>query len=208
MRRLLSFVLVVLGLLTACTTPALAEKRVALVMGNDHYANLPILQKAVNDAEAVGNALARLGFDVIRGRDLGRQGDDRQARRVHGAARSRRHRTVLLRRSRGGDRRRELSRAQRRAGRHRRRRGARARRLHRGAGHHRRDSGQGHARRRTGVRCLPRQSVPACRNSHSRQPTRACRREARARRIHALFRRHRSDRPRPAGAERQEVFHP
>ena len=28
----------------------------------------------MNDAEAVGNTLARLGFDVIRGRDLGRQG--------------------------------------------------------------------------------------------------------------------------------------
>lgn len=54
--------------------PAFAEKRVALVIGNDHYANLPSLQKAVNDAEAVGDALQRLGFDVVRGRNLGRQG--------------------------------------------------------------------------------------------------------------------------------------
>ena len=55
-------------------TPALAEKRVAIVIGNDKYANLPTLQKAVNDAESVGDALAKLGFDVVRGRDLGRQG--------------------------------------------------------------------------------------------------------------------------------------
>lgn len=30
--------------------------------------------KAVNDAKAIGNTLARLGFDVIRGRDLSLQG--------------------------------------------------------------------------------------------------------------------------------------
>ena len=68
-----------------CCGAAQAEKKVALVIGNDRYANLPVLQKAVNDAEAVGNTLARLGFDVIRGRNLGRQGHDRQARRVHRA---------------------------------------------------------------------------------------------------------------------------
>jgi hypothetical protein len=60
--------------LVSLAPPALAEKRVALVVGNDRYANLPTLQKAVNDAEAVGNTLARLGFEVILGRDLGRQG--------------------------------------------------------------------------------------------------------------------------------------
>lgn len=53
--------------------PAAAEKRIALVIGIDRYANLPSLLKAGNDAEAVGDTLARLGFEVIRGRDLGRQ---------------------------------------------------------------------------------------------------------------------------------------
>src|SRR5262245_7660438 len=52
---------------------AVAEKRVALVIGIDRYANLPPLQKAANDAQAVGDSLQRLGFEVIRGRDLGRQ---------------------------------------------------------------------------------------------------------------------------------------
>ena len=52
---------------------AMAQKRVALVIGNDRYATLPHLQKAANDAAAVGDALAKLGFDVVRGRDLGRQ---------------------------------------------------------------------------------------------------------------------------------------
>ena len=53
---------------------AFAEKRVALVIGNDRYATLPALLKAGNDADAVGNLLTRLGFEVILGRDLGRQG--------------------------------------------------------------------------------------------------------------------------------------
>jgi branched-chain amino acid transport system substrate-binding protein len=55
------------------STPASAEKRVALVIGNDAYANLPVLQKAANDATAVGDTLAKLGYNVLRGRNLGRQ---------------------------------------------------------------------------------------------------------------------------------------
>jgi hypothetical protein len=41
-----------------------AEKRVALVIGNDRYANLAAneqLQKAVNRARAVGGALRQIG---------------------------------------------------------------------------------------------------------------------------------------------------
>jgi formylglycine-generating enzyme required for sulfatase activity len=56
--------------------PSRAEKRVALVIGNDSYANLPAdeqLRKAVNDARAVGDALSSIGFQVIRGENLGRQ---------------------------------------------------------------------------------------------------------------------------------------
>jgi hypothetical protein len=56
--------------------PGHAQKRVALVVGNDIYANLPAdqqLRKAVNDAHAVGDALGSLGFEVIRGENLGRQ---------------------------------------------------------------------------------------------------------------------------------------
>lgn len=69
--------LAVVAAATCIGAPVRAEKRVALVIGNDRYANLPAerqLQKAVNDAEAVGDTLARLGFEVIRGRNLGRQG--------------------------------------------------------------------------------------------------------------------------------------
>ena len=57
------------------TVPGHAEKRVALVVGNDRYANLTAdqqLRKAANDASAVGDALGRIGFQVIRGENLGR----------------------------------------------------------------------------------------------------------------------------------------
>jgi uncharacterized caspase-like protein len=62
--------------LVCALTPARAEKRVALVIGNDRYANLPAhdqLQKAVNDARAVGGALKQIGFEVMSGENVGRQ---------------------------------------------------------------------------------------------------------------------------------------
>jgi hypothetical protein len=63
-------------LIALTAAPGHAEKRVALVVGNDLYPNLPAdqqLRKAVNDARAVGDALGGIGFQVIRGENLGRQ---------------------------------------------------------------------------------------------------------------------------------------
>jgi len=68
-------VLAFLVLLLAAAGSAAAQQRLALVIGNDVYANLgpdEQLQKAVNDANAVGDALERIGFEVIRGANLGR----------------------------------------------------------------------------------------------------------------------------------------
>ncbi|MBR0814542.1 caspase family protein [Bradyrhizobium diazoefficiens] len=63
--------------LVGLATPALAEKRVALVIGNDLYPNLPAdrqLKKAANDATTVADALRSLGFEIVLGTNLGRQG--------------------------------------------------------------------------------------------------------------------------------------
>jgi caspase domain-containing protein len=49
----------------ALAAPAHAEKRVALVVGNNDYKNVPKLQKAVNDARTMGDTLKRLGFTVM-----------------------------------------------------------------------------------------------------------------------------------------------
>ena len=49
----------------AFAAPAQAEKRVALVVGNNDYRNVPKLQKAVNDARTMGDTLKQLGFTVM-----------------------------------------------------------------------------------------------------------------------------------------------
>lgn len=51
--------------LVALAAPAQAEKRVALVIGNNDYKNVPKLQKAVNDARTMGDTLKQLGFSVM-----------------------------------------------------------------------------------------------------------------------------------------------
>jgi hypothetical protein len=62
----LSRVVTLIGI-AAClaAAPAHAEKRVALVIGNNDYRNVPKLQKAVNDARTMGETLKQLGFAVM-----------------------------------------------------------------------------------------------------------------------------------------------
>src|SRR6201985_1406276 len=52
-------------LLLTAIVPAQAEKRVALVIGQNDYRNVPKLQKAVNDARTMGETLKQLGFTVM-----------------------------------------------------------------------------------------------------------------------------------------------
>ena len=54
-------------------SPAQAGKRVALVIGNNTYENVPVLQKAVNDAQSIAQELARLGFEVVSAENVGRR---------------------------------------------------------------------------------------------------------------------------------------
>src|SRR2546429_8650644 len=68
MKGWLSRLLAVTSLATciaAFAAPAYAEKRVALVVGNNDYKNVPKLQKAVNDARTMGDTLKQLGFTVM-----------------------------------------------------------------------------------------------------------------------------------------------
>jgi hypothetical protein len=59
--------------LVALAAPAYAEKRVALVIGNNDYKNVPKLQKAVNDARTMGDTLKQLGFTVMVAENQNRQ---------------------------------------------------------------------------------------------------------------------------------------
>src|SRR5262249_8354930 len=69
----LAFACVVLVSLMAVAAPAHAEKRVALVIGNNDYRNVPKLQKAGNDARTMGDPLKQLGFNVMVAENLNRQ---------------------------------------------------------------------------------------------------------------------------------------
>ena len=61
------------ALLMLLALPAHAQKRVALVIGNNDYKNVPKLQKAVNDARAMGDTLKQLGFTVMVAENQNRQ---------------------------------------------------------------------------------------------------------------------------------------
>lgn len=52
---------------------AQAERRLALVMGNDAYENVTKLKKAVNDAKGIGDTLSGLGFEVTTATNLSRR---------------------------------------------------------------------------------------------------------------------------------------
>jgi len=61
-------------LLHAQISPAFAETRVALVIGNGAYKSVPTLPNPPNDAKAVAAALTRSGFDTILATDLDERG--------------------------------------------------------------------------------------------------------------------------------------
>ena len=51
--------------LTLMSPPALAQKRVALLVGNNAYQNVPVLKTAINDAHALADVLLKLNFSVV-----------------------------------------------------------------------------------------------------------------------------------------------
>ena len=73
-QRLTVLVPALAGLLLALAAPVLSAERVALVVGNSAYSETTALRNPVNDATAMAAALRRLGFEVIEGRNLDREG--------------------------------------------------------------------------------------------------------------------------------------
>lgn len=66
---------------TALSAPALADKRIALVIGNSAYRNTAPLPNPRNDATDVAKALKAVGFTVVEGYDLDKRGMDDAFRR-------------------------------------------------------------------------------------------------------------------------------
>ena len=65
MRLLTALFWVMLACASLPAQDALAEKRVALVIGNSAYKHVAKLANPVNDASAVANLLRTAGFDVV-----------------------------------------------------------------------------------------------------------------------------------------------
>lgn len=72
-------------LIAALASPAHAEKRVALVIGNSGYVNAPPLANPANDARDVSKELSALGFEVVTGLDLDKPGFDAKIREFSSA---------------------------------------------------------------------------------------------------------------------------
>lgn len=53
--------------------PAHAQRRLALVVGNDAYENITTLKKAANDARGIGETLTSLGFEVTTATNISRR---------------------------------------------------------------------------------------------------------------------------------------
>jgi len=64
MRRL-SLTLLAIAAVLIATTPATAQKRVALIIGNSTYLHAPKLPNTGNDADAVAILFRDLGFDIV-----------------------------------------------------------------------------------------------------------------------------------------------
>jgi uncharacterized caspase-like protein len=71
--RVLGFALIIVVVALALAAPVHAEKRVALVVGNGKYETADKLANPVRDSRAMRDALARLGFPIVYGEDLGKR---------------------------------------------------------------------------------------------------------------------------------------
>jgi hypothetical protein len=70
---MLGLLLSAVGLAIGPPGPAKAEKRVALLVGNNGYENVPRLDTAINDARALSETLNKLGFTVFVGENQSRR---------------------------------------------------------------------------------------------------------------------------------------
>jgi hypothetical protein len=81
-------IVTVAGFILIQLSPSFAETRIALVIGNGGYQNVPRLPNPANDAKAVAAALRRSGFDTIIATDLDEHGMEDAAIRFSRAART------------------------------------------------------------------------------------------------------------------------
>ena len=59
-----------LGITLATQSAALADRRIALVIGNGKYENAGVLANPINDADAIADLLTKAGFDFVDRRSI------------------------------------------------------------------------------------------------------------------------------------------
>lgn len=78
--RQVALISIAIGLSLSSVTTAAADKRIALVVGNSAYVNIPRLENPRNDAKLIADTLRTLGFTLVGGNaqlDLDKEGLDR-----------------------------------------------------------------------------------------------------------------------------------
>ncbi|MEZ5925120.1 MAG: caspase family protein [Hyphomicrobiaceae bacterium] len=76
--------LVIVLLLSLASQPASAERKLALIFGNDSYESLPSLKKAVNDATAMRDTLSGIGFQAELTTNANRRGMNQSLAKFEG----------------------------------------------------------------------------------------------------------------------------
>lgn len=82
--RLAKTLVILLLLLPLMAVNAFAAKRLALVIGNNDYKEVPKLEKAVGDATAIGQKLAAMGFEVTTAFNLDRRSLNQALSKLYG----------------------------------------------------------------------------------------------------------------------------
>jgi hypothetical protein len=65
-KKTLQLLIIIIGIFCLVTSNAVAEKRVALVIGNSNYQNTSPLKNPVNDANLMASSLEQAGFEVTK----------------------------------------------------------------------------------------------------------------------------------------------
>ena len=65
LRRRVAYWIWAITLSLVSASPALADRRVALIIGNANYEHADTLDNTVNDAKAIAGLLKGVGFDVV-----------------------------------------------------------------------------------------------------------------------------------------------
>lgn len=84
MLRFFKYMLLLLLIVPLGTSMSLAAKRLALVIGNNDYTEVPKLEKAVGDATAIGEKLAAMGFDVTTAFNMDRRNLNQALSKLYG----------------------------------------------------------------------------------------------------------------------------